>query len=210
MRITRLDAGGLDLTPKTGNRSPGIHVSDVIRDISNTVIKVGQREKYDDLSPAEKQRLGNYAAGGWAWEQIIRRGLLDAGLRAGDDPERFQRPGECKLDNLYGTPDWFDTRDWENVEFKATWRSSTRPLDPDFWEWTAQFKAYCKFMACQSTLCHVFWVNGDYRESGPQYEPIRFEFSKLEIDDNWSMIVNHANEMRRGQSGVRTRKNTKK
>lgn len=189
MRITYNDVGGIDLTPPS-IRSSGVHVSEVIRDISNTVLKPGQREKYDMLSPSERQRLGNYASVGWAWEQIIRRGMLDAGL--GADQHQFISPGECSLDNIYGTPDWFDVTAWQNVEFKATWRSSARPIESDYWEWLCQFKAYCKLLACTSTRLLVFYVNGDYRESGPEYRDITLLFTELEIEDNWEMIVNHA------------------
>lgn len=194
MKVVDLDpeqVKSLVLTPHSV-RAPGpAHVSNIIRDISNTVLKPGQREKYDDLSPAEKQRMGNYTAMGWAWEQIIRRGMLEAGLVPGNG-ERFQCPGPLYLHGIHGTPDWLDTEAWENVEFKATWRSSTRPLDPDFWEWLCQFKAYCKMLTCTSTRLLVYYVNGDYRESGPQYRDIRIVFSPLEIEDNWSMLVNHS------------------
>lgn len=187
MRITEMDTTGFNLTPKS-SRSPGVHVSDVIRDISNTVLKPGQREKYDTLSRDEQKRLGNYASGGWAWEQIIRKGLIDAGVLL----DQYVKPEEFTLNGIHGTPDWLDTINWVNVEFKATWRSSNRPLEPDFWEWICQFKAYCKMLACTATDLHVFFVNGDYRESGPQYKRYLLEFSKLEIEENWEMIRNHA------------------
>src|SRR2546430_12092594 len=121
MKVVDLDpeqVKSLVLAP-TSVRAPGpAHVSNIIRDISNTVLKPGQREKYDDLSPAEKQRMGNYTAMGWAWEQVIRRGMLDAGLTPGDD-QRFQCPGPLHLHGIHGTPDWLDTTAWENVAFKA-------------------------------------------------------------------------------------------
>lgn len=192
MRITELSTDGLNLTPKADGRAVGAHVSDIIRDISNTVLKPGQREKYDDLSPDEQRRLGNYASVGWAWEHIIRRGMLDAGVNPGTDSQRFQCPGQLTLNGIHGSPDWLDTTVWENVEFKATWRSSNRPLDPDFWEWLTQFKAYCKMLGCTSTRLLVFYVNGDYRDSGPQFKDIRLNFTKMEIEDNWSMLLNHA------------------
>ena len=198
MKVVELDpeqVKSLVLAP-TSVRAPGpAHVSNIIRDISNTVLKPGQREKYDDLSPAERQRMGNFTSVGWAWEQVIRRGMLDAGAGPRgyiNDDERFQCPRPLHLDGIHGTPDWLDIVAWENVEFKATWRSSTRPLDPDFWEWTTQFKAYCKLLACTSTRLLVFYVNGDYRESGPQYKDIRIVFSQLEIEDNWEMLKLHA------------------
>src|SRR5258706_14678936 len=118
MRI-REQKGGLRIDPPSASRtiSPA-HVSNIIRDIENTVFKVGKRRPYDELSPSEKQRLGNYASVGWAWEEIIRRGILDAGWTPGD-PERYAHPGELSLGGIYGSPDWIDTVDYAVVEFKA-------------------------------------------------------------------------------------------
>jgi hypothetical protein len=186
-------AGLLDLIPRgesSGIRSPGTHVSDVIRDISNTILKPGQREKYDTLSPAEKVRMGNYTAMGWAWEQMVHDALIKAGLTPGP-PARFVRAEEIALDGLHGNPDWLDMEQWQDVELKATWRSSARPLE-DFWEWLTQFKAYCKMLGCTSTRLLVFYVNGDYKKSGPEYRDLTVSFGKQEIEDNWEMLKNHA------------------
>jgi hypothetical protein len=194
MRIVELDQANeerLVIAPDTG-RSPGpAHVSNIIRDIENTVLKPGQRRKYDDLSPEEKRRMGAYVSVGWAWEEAIRGALLASG--AGPlSSERFISPGECVLDGIYGTPDWLDVDDYCVEEFKATWRSSRRPLDPDFWHWLVQIKAYCKMLGCTWARLRVFYVNGDYRDSGPQIKHFRLEWSKLEIDQNWEMLKNHA------------------
>lgn len=194
MRIVELDTADVEqliLAPST-ERSPGpAHVSNIIRDIENTVLKPGQRRPYDDLSKDEKRRMGNYVSVGWAWEDAIRGALLAAG--AGPlHSDRFVSPGECALDGIYGTPDWFDLTDYCIEEFKATWRSSRRPLDPDFWHWLVQIKAYCKLTACTWARLRVFFVNGNYRDSGPQIKHFRLEWSRLEIDENWAMLRQHA------------------
>lgn len=194
MKVVELDPENLEslAVRQGGYRSPGpAHVSNVIRSIENAVLKPGQRRPYDELTKDEKRRMGNYTSGGWAWEEIIREGIV----RAGGGPlygDRFISPGELTLDGIHGTPDWLDAADWCLEEFKCTWRSSSRPLDPDFWHWLVQIKAYCKMLTCQWARLRVFYVNGDYRESGPQYRPYRLEFTKLEIDDNWKMLTGHA------------------
>lgn len=191
LRIRELDAGGIRIEPPASSRTASpAHVSNIIRDILNTLYP-GTRNPYDDLSPSEKQRLGNYASVGWAWEEIIRRGILDAGWMPGD-AGRYISAGEMELDGIYGTPDWFDATDWSIVEFKATWRSSRRPLDPDFWHWLVQIKSYCRMAGTQRAVLYVFFVNGDYRESGPELRAMVLEFTELELQESWEMMVQHA------------------
>lgn len=194
MKITELDAGGLKIEPPaltaSGPRTKShAHVSNIIRDIENTLFKPGQRRPYDELSPSEQQRLGNYASVGWAWEEIIRNGILATGWQPAGN---FISPGQLELDGIYGTPDWWDVRNDALVEFKATWRSSRRPLDPDFWHWLVQIKAYCHMARTDRALLYVFYVNGDYRESGPQLKLYDLVSAGIELEENWEMIKRHA------------------
>lgn len=189
MRVIEIKTGGLDLTPPSV-RSSGTHVSDVIRDLMNTVVKPGEREPWDTLSKDEKERLNNYASGGWMWEQIIRDALIRAREAAGV-PDSYMKAGELELDGLYGTPDWVDTRLWRDIEFKCTWRSSRRPLE-DFWEWLVQVKAYCYMMDMEKAEIHAMFIMGDYRGSGPQYKAWSLVFEGFELRENWMMLLNHA------------------
>lgn len=169
-------------------RSSGVHVSDIIRDIDNTLLHKGQRQKYDELSPSEKLRMGAHTSMGWAWEEVVRHALRAVRPKI----EGVVPAGELTLDGIHGTPDGIFESEWALDEFKATWRSSSRPLDPDFWSWLVQMKAYCKMLQMSRAYLSVFWVCGDYRESGPFTQQFRIEFSQLEIDDNWDMLLNHA------------------
>jgi len=198
VRIVELDPKPLEeliLIPyqvrTTTSRTSGpSHVSDIIRDIENTVTKRGQRRKYDDLSPDEQRRMGTYMKLGWAWEEVIRDALMRTEGRL--ETARFISPKEMEVDGIYGTIDWFDTQDWAVEEFKATWRSSNRPLDPDFWHWLVQIKAYCHMVEATFARLEVFFVNGDYQESGPQIKRFELYFTEREIADNWAMLKNHA------------------
>lgn len=201
MQIVELaseDVGQLILNPRSGGasnsvRSPSLaHVSNIIRDIENTCLKPGQRKPYDQLSDAEKKRMGNYTSVGWAWEEVIRAAILASGYGPYADTERFVTPGELSLDGIFGTPDWIDTHDYCVEEFKATYRSSRRPLDPDFWHWLVQIKSYCHLIQCTWARLRIFYVNGNYRESGPQYKCFRLSFSELELQENWGMLRGHA------------------
>lgn len=175
--------------PDDRPRSAGVHVSEIIRDISNTVIHKGQRRKFDELSDNEKARMGGYVTGGFAWERVLERSLSDAFADGS-----LIRPGEFTVDNIHCTPDLLDLARQILVEWKCTWRSSRRceRIEEDFWEWFVQIKAYLRCVCLlQAELC-VYFVNGDYRDSGPQVKIFFLEFTQREIDENWNMLFNHA------------------
>jgi hypothetical protein len=183
--VLAFPSGTSEPAPK---RSSGVHVSDIIRDIDNSIINVGQRQKFDQLTPAEKLRMGAHTSMGWAWEEVVTHALA----RVRPTMPGVVRPGEFTLDGIHMTPDGVFEREWAVEEFKATWRSSNRPLDPDFWSWLVQIKAYCLALQTQRAYLSVFWVCGDYRESGPFTQRFRLEFNDAEIRDNWTMLVSHA------------------
>jgi hypothetical protein len=177
--------------PKGPGRSSGVHVSEIIRSIENEVTKPGKRRPYDSLTSDEKRRMGAYVTGGFAWEEVIREAVVAMHLASSD---RFIPPGELELDGIHGTPDWFDTEDWCIEEFKATWRSSRRPITQDFWHWWVQIRAYCHMLGVRTARLRVFFVNGDYRNSGPQIKMWQATFTPEELIMNWAMLHQHAVE----------------
>ena len=180
--------------PNAAARSAGIHVSDIIRDISNRAIHKGQRKRFDDLNPAELRMMGTYVHLGFAWEDMIRTALVRMYRQ---DTSRFIDPGEQELDGIYGTPDWFDTADWILEEFKCTWKSSYQGLNGErFWEWLVQVKAYAWMMNVTKARLRVYFVNGDYRGSGPSLATFLLEFTSEELMKNWEMLTSHASTMR--------------
>lgn len=173
-------------------RSHGIHVSEIIRDILNRAIIPGQRRPEMELTPEEKRRMGNYAAIGWVWEELVRMAMLEMEGGLWGDMKRYVRAGEIERDGIIGTPDWVDTKDEAVIEFKATWRSSRRPIETDFWHWWVQIKAYCWMLGTNDATLVAFFVNGDYRDSGPQIRMWKAGFKTEELKDNWKMLYNHA------------------
>jgi hypothetical protein len=133
--------------------------------------------------------MGVYVTLGWAWELIIRPALRDVYF-AGD--ERFTKVEPVLLDGIYGSPDGFDCEDYALEEFKATWRSSRRDIVEDFWSWHVQIKAYCHMLGCSTVRLRVFFVNGDYRESGPQIKMWQMSFTEEELQENWDMLTAHS------------------
>ena len=175
-------------------RSPGIHVSDVIRSIENAVTKPGQRKAFEDLTEAERRRMGAYIHGGFAWEEVIRRAVVDMYTGA---QGRFISPGELCCDGLIGTPDWYDTEDDCIEEFKCTWRSSRRDIESEFRSWWWQMMAYCYMADTKGARLRVFFVNGDYKDSGPQIKQWQAVFNDEELERNWRMLTQYARGMRK-------------
>jgi len=179
------------------DRSVGrIHVSEVIRWIDNRVIHRGERKPYDEMSPSEKKRMGSYTSMGWLWEDLLENSLAPVFGAA-----EYIKTGEIELDGIVGTPDGLELSGLTVDEMKATWRSSRRPIETDFWNWLTQVKAYCFMLRLQRVSLRVFFVNGDYRDSGPQVKQFDIEFTERELQDNWRMIVANSQVMEREKRG---------
>ena len=191
MDLIELRTDATIFRPAGPHRSEGCHVSEIIRSIENDVTRPGKRKPISELTGEERRRMGAYVHGGFAWEEIIRRAVVEMYLASED---RFMSPGEFELDGIYGTPDWIDTEDWAIEEFKCTWRSSRRPITENFWAWWVQIKAYCRMAGVETARLRVFFVNGDYRESGPQIKMYQASFTDEELKDNWHMLLEHARE----------------
>jgi hypothetical protein len=185
----------IDLDPLVMSRSrvdrstDKLHVSEVIRWVDNRVIHRGQRKPYEDLSPNEKKRMGNYVSVGYAWEDLLAQSL--APVFGGE----YVRTGEIELDGIVGTPDGLELNGMAVDETKATWRSSRRDISTDFWSWMVQVKAYCHMLQLNRVSLRVFFVNGNYADSGPQVKQFDLIFEPRELQDNWTMICRNAEAM---------------
>jgi len=106
------------------------------------------------------------------------------------------RPGEFTKDGVTGSPDGicFDAEGSVIEEIKCTWMSSRGcPDDKKYWHWLVQMKAYCHLIDTLRARLHVFFVNGDYAQHRePQYLSWDFTFTKGELIENWSMLLNQA------------------
>ena len=177
MKITEIDEEMPTLGSSNFTRSPGIHLSDVLRSLNKTLNRTKTSDW--DMDPTR--------AVGLLWEEVLNRAFADS---------LGERCGEICKDGVIMTPDGFHVEDWELEEAKATWRSMNRELtDPSFWDWFAQMKAYCYATGTQVARLRVLWVAGDYRGSGPKYQRYRVEFTENELNDNWQMLMNHKKTM---------------
>jgi hypothetical protein len=182
------DVEPLLIGPDTHPRSSGVHVSDIYRDLEHGLN--GNRPADSELSPLERARLGNYRMLGFAWERVLGYAMAECFIGGS-----IIRPQPLLVDGISLSPDLFDVERCELGEMKCTWRSMRRAesdLEGNFRAWFWQMKAYCKALGCTAAVLRVFFVNGDYAQSGPKPRMWRIEWTQEEIDDNWRMLVAHA------------------
>lgn len=196
------------------DRSPGLHLSDIIRDIAirTGVLKI--KDVIDEvanlsLTPyqiEELARLPEFAADpnftvAACWR--IFCGLAFEEYWAATHPELIFHFGEVSRDGIAGTPDavwptWLDLGGGNTIarpgpevlcELKFTWKSTNNPNN---WMYEAQIKSYCKMMGIRRARLTILYVNGAYGPFEPQVRIIDYEFSDQELNENWTMIVRHA------------------
>jgi hypothetical protein len=179
---SQADAEGL-------TRSPGLHLSTIYRDIEKTI---KPRDEW-----CTQEELAFFGAGGFLWERVFSKCHAEA-VSDGDGNRDIVRPGEFELDGIIGSPDLIRVSDWTLLETKATWRSVNKfdALERWFWPWIVQCKGYAKMIGTDTCEIHVFFFCGDWRPPVPCARSIRLEFTAREIEENWNMIVSHA--QRRG------------
>src|SRR6516162_606593 len=170
-------------SPSDDARTPGLHLTEITRDIAlvTNILKEESAERAD--SEGSEARV----AMGIAWEAWIAPRHVDM----------LYRPGEVKKDGIYLTPDGLSFVDLvgEPVvhEFKLTWKSMRREQDLEAeWLWLTQTMSYCYAYGTRLAQYHIFWVNGDYKQTGARYRLYRLEFSQRELVENWRMVTGHA------------------
>lgn len=136
-----------------------------------------------------QEELSFFGSMGFLWERVFARAHADSICT--DD---LVRPGEFTADNITGSPDLIRVSDWTLIETKCTWRSVRKfdSLERNFWAWLVQVKSYCHMIGTNTAEIHVFFVAGDWRPPVPCVKSVRLEFTDREIQENWSMCVEHA------------------
>lgn len=167
-------------------RSEGIHVSHVIHDLC---IRLGH---YEDRGKDSGPDMSRMQLGCALEHAIVHRYALDS-------PGRYVQPGELELDNLFGTPDLYDTEDDAIHEIKLTWSSSRNEVgSKKLWRYWRQLECYCKMIGTRVGRLHVGFVNGDYKFTGPEMYVWERRYEQEELDKNWEMITKHARRLRDG------------
>lgn len=165
--------------PKHGlKRSSGYHLSGVTKYVLETSGLLTPRDRTDEFPLC--------MAIGMAWEAWA----------VGLWPEMDWQPGECHLDQVYGSPDGltrnFKKKPHQVEEFKATWKSGRNYgdiLKQKMWLW--QGMGYCKMMKLRQVRYHILFINGSYPHGAPSpvYATYEVGFSQLELDWFWNNVV---------------------
>lgn len=200
--------------PPYGDRTPGMHVSRIIRSIaieakilkteeasSLSLIEIGggDSEWWNSLDPIAQIRV----ALGMAWEEWYLPKL----------PEVVYHPGEMNIEGVYMTMDGESLDDISLFvkemegrftlavhEVKATYKSTKTVGNLESqWMWLAQIKAYCKAANTRVAYLHVLFLCGDYKypispSLGPHKEQPqvwRIEFTEEEIEQNWDLLMSY-------------------
>lgn len=204
------------LAPRpTPPRTPGIHVSDVLRDL---LVEIGRYER-DAVFNDVRGDLG------FAWEDVLSAQL--AGRMLSPAFEDRLPMLEYDRDGVYGSPDGVlvatatiypferDVVSSPTVyagelfveETKATWMSSTHSLDsPKLLPWVLQGQTYCCLVGCTLLRIRAFFVNGNYKfgaeGTGPVVREWWIRFTQRELDEWWAGFTRRAEKLRqqRGQT----------
>lgn len=206
------------LPPDPGTHVPGsLHVSAIVHDMVKRLdpARYDKHDKQGRPVPMDMQKVD----AGVNFERQLERLLKKETL-----PGLF-RPDPVCLDGIWMSPDGLiggqvlaaeggsltqdpmaaDGIDWMAlaqtlvvVEYKLTWYSTSKPC-PDHWvyrAWLWQIMAYCKGLDTRFALLIPQFLNGDYKPPTPvPPRRILLQWTQLELDEHWQMIVNHAKSL---------------
>lgn len=163
-------------------RSPGLHLSTILHDIEKTI---RPRDEW-----CTEEELAFYGAGGFLWERVFSTCHAEA-IADGD----MIRPGEFELDGIIGSPDLIRISDWTLIETKHPWKSVNKfdnHLEKYFWAWIVQVACYLKMIGSNVAEIHAYFVCGNWKPPVPQIRSVRIDFTDMELDEYWGMVVGHA------------------
>jgi hypothetical protein len=166
-------------------RTEGTHVSTLIKALCEAL----EPERFSGEMDYTRFEVG------YAVERAIERAWAERHITV-------IRPGEFTVNGITGSPDGVSFEDDGTIvieEIKCTWMSSRGcPEDRKFWHWIVQMKAYAHLLGTDRARLHVLFVNGNYAdERTPQYRSWDFQFTTREIEENWAMLRNQADAVRR-------------
>ena len=199
MTVTEIDAP-LFLPESDEPRSPGVHLSSIIRRIAiqEGILTTDEEESMGLLSdhreitdPVAILRISI----GLAWEQYYIPRILGPALDVVD------HPGEMLVDGIYMTPDGESVgivhvekrgkkrHDSIVHEIKATYKTARKDIRKQ-WMWIAQMRSYCRAKGTCHAMLHVLFICGDYsRPIKPMLRTFVFEFTQEELDSTWDLML---------------------
>ncbi len=187
-------------------RSPGDHLSDVIKFMrASSGMKVSDFDD-DGMSPADKARL----MGGFVLEICLEHSFKSY--------LRMQLKGvqaEIQADGIYMTRDWVEETPegdvvWEGKSTEQTRRRFDEGLEKlqeeldsgllfedttlfgEFWGWFMQLMSYCYHSGTTKGNLVVWWKRGNYKWDNEGRADVRvypFTFTLEEMQRNWERIL---------------------
>jgi hypothetical protein len=174
-----------DFSEAAGMRSPGLHLSQILQALDE-VRNAGAR--YPETDHATRQA---YFSAGFFWEQFISSVFRDTAIKKANGV--LIRPGEVVRDGIAMSPDAIDCSDYTLEEYKATYLSSSHPIeDARFWLWIKQMMCYAYAVGTRRARLRVWFIVGDWKGSGPQVRAWTFHFSDRDCEESWQMVLNMA------------------
>jgi len=187
MFVTPLQIGSFKLVEANQPyRPPGLHLSDIISDMMKRLDpkRYDKRDKAGTPLPMNEVKIG----AGISFEQALEKTFKPAAVAA-------FRPEPILVDGIWCSPDHVEMDPYCVSEFKCTEYSAKKefPYDDVYWPWLVQTKGYGKALGTGLAKVWVMYMHGDYAPP-TIWEPKVWglEFSEMEIEENWLMLVNHA------------------
>ena len=188
MKITPCEHG-LEHIGKSGPRTPGLHMSAIY----NSLYQEMEPTRFIKGSAPDPLRL----EAGLAFESFLEE-AIKARLGNGGG-----RPGELiSEEGILYNPDLLCFNGVSRVgEVKLTWMSSKEvprepgnSFPPKFSKYLCQMMAYGRCLETPHGRLIAFFVNGTYKPMTPELLAWDITFSKREMDENWTMLMNHAKQ----------------
>lgn len=171
-----------------GVRTPGLHMSSIYNDLFQDL----EPTRYLRGTAPDPLRL----EAGLAFESFLEDAIKARLTNSGSG-----RPDEMISDEgiLYNPDLILFNGSTRLGEIKLTWlssgdvpRESANAFPPKFDKYFVQMKSYCRCLHTPYARLIAFFVNGTYKPPMPELLAWDIEFTKRELDENWTMMMSHA------------------
>lgn len=181
----------LDRTKMNASRSPGVHLSGVLKYLAYSPGGALADGKAQSQPCDYEEEYPTIMACGVMWEEFA------VSLYKGIE----WQPGERERDGIFGTPDGIS---WDQEvlpknakhsihidlldEFKFTTKGIRSP--EQVWWWQRQALGFCALTGLNYIRWHVNWAHGDYKKMRwPTYTRTLVRFEDAEIEGFWQVIL---------------------
>ncbi len=162
--------------------------------IYNDLFQDLEPKRFKKGTPLDPLRL----EAGLILEQTLEQGLISRANGGERPPEQVTNEG------IFYSPDLIIFDEVIRLgEIKLTWMSSkevpretANGFPPKFEKYFVQMKAYCHHLDLGHARLLAYFVNGDYRPPRPELLAWDIDFTARELQENWTMLKNHARSKR--------------